>query len=341
MKKISLVTGANGHLGNNLVRELLRRGENVRASVRNINDKEAFLGLDCEIVYADLMDKDSLRKALDGVDTLYQVAAVFKHWAEDPEKEIIIPNVMGTENIMEAAKEAKVRRIVYVSSVAALSLNKTNLKGKIDETTWLGNSHGNAYFHSKAHSEKRAWELAEKYDLDMVSVLPGAMIGGEFLKKTPTMLGFDSVLLGKMKINYISEMTPIDVTDVVDGMITAAEKGVKGTRYILANEEPVTSDEIIEIAKKFVPSLEVPQKYTKEQLLTLADKLEFEAKQNNTQPLLLRSQVELYYGGINRHYDITTSKRDLNFKPKLGREALEEYFKRVFDSLVDKELCLE
>lgn len=329
MKKISLVTGANGHLGNNLIRELLKRGENVRASVRNINDKEPFKGIDCEIVYADLMDKDSLCKALDGVDTLYQVAAVFKHWAQDPEKEIIIPNVEGTQNIMEAAKEANVRKIVYVSSVAALSLDKVNSKGKIDETTWLENSHGNAYFDSKARSEKRAWELAEKYDLDMVSVLPGAMIGGEFLKKTPTMLGFDSVLLGKMKINYISEMTPIDVTDVVKGMIAAAEKGVRGTRYILANEEPVTSDDIIKIAKKFVPSIEIPQKYTKEQLLKLADKLEYEAKQKNTQPLLLRSQVELYYGGINRHYDIAASKRDLDFYPRPGMEALEDYFRRV------------
>ncbi|MVX65300.1 NAD-dependent epimerase/dehydratase family protein [Clostridium chromiireducens] len=329
MKKISLVTGANGHLGNNLVRELLKRDEKVRASVRDLNDKKPFEGLDCEVVYADLMDKESLIRALDGVDTLYQVAAVFKHWAKDPEKEIINPNVLGTQNIMEAAKEAKVRRIVYVSSVAALSLNKTNSKDKIDETTWLEDSHGNAYFDSKARSEKMAWELAKKYDLDMVSVLPGAMIGGEFLKKTPTMLGFDSILLGKMKINYITEMTPIDVNDVTDGMIAAAEKGIKGTRYILANEEPVTSDDIIKNAKKFVPDLEIPQKYTKEQLLLLADRLELEAKQNNTQPLILRSQVELYYGGINRHYDITTSRKDLNFNPKLGGEALEEYFKRV------------
>lgn len=333
MKKISLVTGANGHLGNNLVRQLLKKGENVRAGVRNLKDKEPFEGLDCEVVYADLMDKDSLRKALEGVDTLYQVAAVFKHWAQDPEKEIIIPNIEGTENIIEAARESNVRKIVYVSSVAALSLDEVNSKGKIDETTWLKNGHGSAYFVSKKESEKKAWELAKKYDLDMVSVLPGAMIGGEFLKKTPTMMGFDSVLLGKMKINYITEMTPIDVTDVAQGMIAAAEKGKKGTRYILANEEPVTSDEIIEIAKKFVSNLETPQKYTKEQVLNLADKLEAEAKKTNTQPLLLRSQVELYYGGINRHYDITTSKKDLNFNPKLGAKALEEYFERVYKSL--------
>lgn len=336
MKKVSLITGANGHLGNNLVRELLKRGENVRASVRDLNDKEPFEGLDCEVVYADLMDKDSLRKALDGVDTLYQVAAVFKHWAQNPEKEIIIPNIEGTQNIMEAAKEANVRKIVYVSSVAALSLDKTNSKGKIDETTWLEDSHGNAYFDSKARSEKRAWELSEKYDLDMVSVLPGAMIGGEFLKKTTTMIGFDSILLGKMKINYVSEMTPIDVADVIEGMIAAAEKGVKGTRYILANEEPVISDDILELAKKFVPDLEIPQKYTKAQLLNLADKLEAEAKASNTQPLLLRSQVELYYGGIDRNYDLTTSKRDLNFNPKAGIKALEEYYERVSTTLKGK-----
>lgn len=330
MKRISLVTGANGHLGNNLVRELLKRGENVRGSVRNLNDKEPFTGLDCEVVYADLMDKESLWKALDEVDTLYQVAAVFKHWANDPVKEIIVPNIEGTQNILEAAKEAKVRKIVYVSSVAALSLDKVNSKGRIDETTWLKDSHGNPYFDSKAQSEKRAWELAEKYDLDMISVLPGAMIGGEFLKKTPTMMGFDSFLFGKMKINYISEMTPIDVADVARGMIAAAEKGIKGTRYILANEEPVSSDDICTLAKKVNPNLEMPAKLTKEQLLNLADKLETEAKATGTQPLLLKSQVELYYGGINRHYDLTTSRNDLGFSPKSGHEVLEEYFKQIF-----------
>lgn len=75
------------------------------------------------------------------------------------------------------------RKIVYVSSVAALSLDEVNSKGKIDETTWLKNGHGNAYFVSKKESEKKAWDLVIKYDFDMVSVLPGAMIGGEFLKE--------------------------------------------------------------------------------------------------------------------------------------------------------------
>ena len=73
MSNINLVTGANGHLGNNLVRALLDNGEQVRASVRNPKNTVPFEGLDCEIVQADLMDKDSLLRTLEGVDTLYQL----------------------------------------------------------------------------------------------------------------------------------------------------------------------------------------------------------------------------------------------------------------------------
>jgi dihydroflavonol-4-reductase len=116
MIKLNLVTGANGHLGNNLVRALLDSGEQVRASVRDTTNTAPFEGLDCEIVQADLMDKDSLLHALEGVDTLYQVAAVFKHWARDPQRDIIEPNLQGTRNVLEAAAEKKVRRVVYVSS---------------------------------------------------------------------------------------------------------------------------------------------------------------------------------------------------------------------------------
>src|SRR5690606_32391801 len=116
-----LVTGANGHLGNNVVRALLAQGEtHVRASVRNPQVKAPFAGLDCEVVAADLMDKESLRRALKGVDTLYQVAAVFKHWARNPQRDIIDPTVQGTRNIMEAAAEQGVNKIVYVSSSVTL-----------------------------------------------------------------------------------------------------------------------------------------------------------------------------------------------------------------------------
>src|SRR5215475_5932572 len=123
-QNLSLVTGANGHLGNNLVRFLIGKGIPVRASVRNIKNRRPFEDLNCELVQADISDKQSLVKALDGVETFYAVGAVFKLWAKDPKKEIYDVNLSGTRNIIEAAKEAGVKRIVYVSSIAALNYNK-------------------------------------------------------------------------------------------------------------------------------------------------------------------------------------------------------------------------
>ncbi len=136
MKTISLVTGANGLLGNTLVRELINLGENVRASVRDIHNKKPFEGLDCEVVYADILDKKSLIEAMQGVGILYHVAAVFKHWSEDPEKEIIEANLTGTRNVLEAAAESGVKKVVYVSSMAALDRTKTPMNEKSWGTTF-------------------------------------------------------------------------------------------------------------------------------------------------------------------------------------------------------------
>src|SRR5690554_3662026 len=99
--QLSLVIGANGHLGNNLVRMLLEQKANVRATVRNYLDREKALHLlNCEVVQADLMDKASLVESMKGIDVLYMPAAVYKHWAKDPKKEIIQVNTEGTKNVL-------------------------------------------------------------------------------------------------------------------------------------------------------------------------------------------------------------------------------------------------
>src|SRR5882757_9545681 len=108
-KNLALVTGANGHLGNNLVRLLLQKGIPVRASVRNINNKQAFEGLGCEVVQADITDKQSLINALKGVHTFYAVGAAFKLWAKNPQKELCDVNLNGTKNMIEAAAQAGVK----------------------------------------------------------------------------------------------------------------------------------------------------------------------------------------------------------------------------------------
>ena len=321
MTKINLVTGANGHLGNNLVRALLARGETVRASVRNPENTAPFEGLDCEIVQADLMDKDSLLRALDGVDTLYQVAAVFKHWAPDPQKEIIEPNLQGTRNVLEAAAEQGVRRVVYVSSEVTLDHSAS----PVNETTWRTEFHNNPYVQSKTESEQLAWQLAEQLGLDMVSVLPGAIIGPYCFSLTLTMDYLQQALNGEVFVDVNFPFSFVDVHDLVAGMIAAAEKGRRGERYLLVTEDPVSTGQIIEIVREINPQVKMPPRVPKVFLQIMSSTMEFASKITGKQPLLLRSQVKLFYGVAPRK-DISKARTELGFNPRIPENAIRETF---------------
>lgn len=174
-KEISLVTGANGHLGNNLIRLLLSKNHKVRAAVRNLNNQEPFKDLDCEVVQADITDRDSLKKAFQGVTNLYAVGANFNMWAKNPKVEIYDNNVQGTQNVFDIANECGVKSIVFVSSVAALDFTK--LPANVDNG--YNKDRRNWYYNSKNDSDKLALELGEKYGIRTVLVLPSAMIGSE------------------------------------------------------------------------------------------------------------------------------------------------------------------
>src|SRR5712692_4010386 len=114
--KPTLVTGANGHLGNNLCRLLVARGERVRAMIRPSADPAPLAGLDLEIVRGDIMDPASTAAAVLGCGRVYHTAAGFLMWSRDPERDIIRPSVEGTRTVLEAAARAGVEKVVYTSS---------------------------------------------------------------------------------------------------------------------------------------------------------------------------------------------------------------------------------
>lgn len=325
MSNLNLVTGANGHVGNNLVRALLTRGEMVRATVRQTANQALFTGLNCDLVNADLMDKDSLRQAMIGVDTLYQVAAVLKTWSTKPEAEIIRPNLEGTRNVLEVAAEMGVQRIVYVSSVATLDKTQVARDGATDETRWSQNSYGNAYYESKVASEKLAWQLAEQHNLNMVSVLPSMIIGPDCYRATPAFTFLKQVLGGKVVADANFHFNFVDVRDLVNGMITAAEKGRSGERYILATERSLTFPQIYEIAREFVPELKTPRRMPRSVVMTVATLQELGARLTGGEPLVSRSQVNLYYGKVQT-MNINKARQELGYAPRSPEQALRESF---------------
>lgn len=316
-----LVTGATGHLGNNLVRELSRQGHQVRAGVRNLSKSDSLKGVDCDIVYCDLLDVTSLQTALEGVDVLYQVAAVFKHWAEDEEKEIVEPNLIGTKNILRAAHEAGVKKVVYVSSIATLEQTARNQQGEIKVEGYNVSDQVNPYCRAKTLAEQEAWKVAQELDLDMVTILPSTILGGDFKPNTESLDAFSAIVNGKMPFLYEMNLSPIDVHDVVKGMIKASTHGVRGKRYVLANTSTISSEEIIDIAREVNPQLTAPKILSEQEIYALVDQAEKEALETQTRPKLIRSNVarSLKHRFV---FDQRESLTDLKHTPIDAREVV-------------------
>ena len=319
---LSLVSGANGHLGNNLVRFLLNKGLPVRATVRNINNRKPFEGLNCELMQADITDKASFVKALEGVETFYAVGASFKLWAKDPKKEIYDVNIKGTRNTIEAAAEAGVKKIVYVSSIAAL--NYTHLPTK--ESNGYNPDRRDMYYNSKNDGEKLAFELAAKLGVELVSVMPGAMIGSETFLPLNVSYGVLKLILNKqIPVDTKITLNWIDVKDVAEGCYLAAEKGRSGERYILANEKCMTITDTTILANKLYPELklEIPRSVPKGILMTIAALMEFTARLSGKAPVLTRKDIAMF-SGLQQDFDISKSRNELGFHPKSPEKAVKE-----------------
>lgn len=315
-----MVTGANGHLGNNLVRQLLARGQHVRAGVRDVARCSALNDLNCQVVRAELQDFDSLCQSLQGVDVLYQVAAVFKHWAKNPSAEIIDINVQGTRNVLRAAAEAGVRRVVYVSSVAAVGHNGEYL----DENIW-NTDQQNPYYLSKILSERAAWEAAHVYGLSMVAVLPSAIIGPHAGRLTDTMDFLAAVLARKLVVDPNFHFNFVDVRDVAEGLIRAAEHGRPGQRYILANSQSSSLSEVIEALNTLGLKRRLPSRAPKALLLLIAMLQEWRARITGQPAELLLSQVRMFYG-VRQRYCIDKAVDELGYQPRPPQEALRQAF---------------
>jgi dihydroflavonol-4-reductase len=319
MENLSLVLGASGHLGNNLVRELLNEGHSVRASVRNLSNLAPFEGLDCEVVEAELMDKSSLINAMNGVDILYLTAAVYQQWAADVEKEIINVNIQGTQNAIEAAIESGVKKIIYIST----SLAANHDKDPIDAEGWNTNS-ADPYRMSKTEAEKLAWNLTKQHHMWMVSILPSALVGPHcYGHMTPSMGFLANVMKNQVPIDPNFYFNYVDVREIARFIRIAAEKGKSGERYLLSQDTCVSSTDLFSLARSLNPEVKMPKKVPYAVMLITANMMKLKSKIAKKQPLMLPHQIKSFYKADKR-YDTSKAKRDLGFNPRPQIEVLKE-----------------
>ena len=198
-----LVTGANGHVGYVLTKLLVERGYNVRASVRDKDNKELTKNLsvfDVEIVSLNLMQPETIEPAMNNIDGVFQVAAVYKSWARNPEEEIINPSIIGGINVLKAAHNAGVKKIIFTSSTAAVGRSGPNGRA-LTEKDWNSKSK-HPYSYAKTEAEKRAWNFSKEMEMDMVVMNPTAVIGPYFHRHTPSTFLFDKLLKKLMSQSF-------------------------------------------------------------------------------------------------------------------------------------------
>jgi dihydroflavonol-4-reductase len=324
MKNLSVVTGANGHLGNNLVRVLLAKGETVVAGTRRGNRDQALAGLGCRIARLDLGEPDSLEHGFAGAQTVYLVGAVFKHWARDPEKEIYDANMAATRHALDAAAKCGVERIVYVSSLAATD----RLRQPITEAGW-NNDASNIYFRSKNDSEQLAWQLASRHGLEMVSVLPAAMLGEHCHRPTPTMELLQLILEGKLDVDPGFWFNFIDVHDVAEGCWLAGKHGRAGERYLLASENCTSVQELAAIARRLFPDRKIPIPRVPPKILVwvVASVAELWSSLSGTPPKLQRNFLNAF--SVREQCDITKARRELGFNPRPPLATIERTLRHL------------
>lgn len=228
----AFVTGGTGFVGANLVRLLLQEGHTVRALVRDQSPLDNLQGLDVELVTGDLNDPD-LTQHLKGCEGLFHVAAHYSLWQSDRDR-LLQNNVLGTRNILAAARQAGVERTVYTSSVAAIGVGAKGQPVNETHQSPVEKLVGH-YKKSKYLAEQEAVKAA-KAGQDVVIVNPSSPIGARDIKPTPTGDIILRFLRRQMPAYVQTGLNFIHVQDVAWGHLLAFQKGKTGDRYILGHQ---------------------------------------------------------------------------------------------------------
>lgn len=275
MAHTAVVTGATGFVASELVKQLLGKGYNVRATVRSLADPSRVDHLvtlgkalpgNLQFFEADLLTEGSFDAAVKGADYVFHVASPFQIQVADPQRDLIEPAVAGTTNLMSSVAQNKgtVKRVVVTSSVAAVhggsGIAAPAQGGVYSEADFNSTStveNGEAYWVSKTKAEQVAWEQAKQHGLDLVTVLPNFVLGPMVSTRVDGLsVGFiKGWLEGKASDG---PALVCDVRDVAAAHVLAVENPAAKGRYIVSNAHAMSPKFISDTLKERFPGFAIP-----------------------------------------------------------------------------------
>jgi nucleoside-diphosphate-sugar epimerase len=257
--QVVAITGANGFIASHIVKELLQRGYQVRACVRNKDDTEKTAHLQALMTTirnlpksasltfysADLFQEGSYDQAFQGADAVIHSAAIVEiHRVPDPMKQIVNPSVKGTENVLRSIdKSPSVKRFVHTSSVAAI-LNADKVYGtKFTEEDWNTYStiaNGDPYGYAKAMAERLVWDHCSGKHYDVVVINPGVSLGPCMTKAHTkgSAVVLRQMVFGNEQPNYFAAF--VDVRDVAKAHVNALEVAEAAGKRVLCTNRDAT-----------------------------------------------------------------------------------------------------
>jgi dihydroflavonol-4-reductase len=320
-----LLTGISGFLGSHTAIQLLNKGYQVTGTLRNLKRADAIRNViaqhttqveNLHFAEADLLDTAAWTKLAQGMDYVLHVASPFPRELPKTDAELIEPARQGTLNILHAAAQNNVKRVVIVSSVAAVSYGKTKaeLSQVFDETSWTDETNlkdTTPYFRSKTIAEKAAWEFVKNHpSLEIATVCPGAILGPVLEEDFGTSANIVIKLLDRSapavpKVGF----EIVDVRSVADLLIRAmADPRARNQRYI-ASAGYMKFKDVAQVLKTEFPDRKIPQATLPNFLVRF-----YSAIDQTLKPILIDLDV-------TRKMAITKAARELGWQPISKEEA--------------------
>ena len=316
----TLVTGASGCVGSALVRKLIAAAHQVRVLLRPTSDRRNIESLPVEVALGDIADKNSLERALEGCNALFHAAADYRLWARHPQQ-LYQTNVAGTVNIMQAALNAGVKRIVYTSSVATLGLHADGSPADENSPVTLNDMIGH-YKRSKFLAEAEVKRMIAGQGLPAVIVNPSTPVGPRDIRPTPTGRMVLDAACGRTPAYVDTGLNLVHVDDVAQGHLLAFERGVVGERYILGGRNMTLKEILTEVARisgqkpprvRLPHNLVLPIAYLSEAWAWLT---------NGPEPRATVDGVRLSKKYM--FFSIEKARRELGYNPRPVEEALKD-----------------